>query len=144
MDVEQDLRATSDAMLSMVERLRELEIEKRALPPGTPRFRVVALEVERLAARVYAQTHAQQTLAERTAILREQTGTGLPPIDESNAVREIPDILKEWRGAERRLAAAKPGSARHLKAQADSDRLRAEYRRAYETTAQAADDDRQT
>jgi hypothetical protein len=50
--------------------------------------------------------------------------------------RAIPDILAEWRAAERRLAAAEPGSAEAFEAQAVTDHLRQEYRDAHEAHRQ--------
>jgi hypothetical protein len=43
--------------------------------------------------------------------------------------RDAVSILAEWRAAERRLAAAAPGSGDEHEARADSERLRDEYRR---------------
>lgn len=133
MEVEQTLRATSDDMMRALERLQELETEKRGIDPGTARFRKLAREVERLAASVFAQTHVQQQLAEETVTLRDEFGVVLPPIEDVPAVREIQVILAEWRDAERRIMQATAGSAERAEAEADAGRLRAEYRRTYQS-----------
>jgi hypothetical protein len=66
MDLEQNLRTVSDDMLRTLEQLQILEIQKRAEQPGTPTFVKLAKEIEKLAAIVFQQTAAQQTLAEAT------------------------------------------------------------------------------
>lgn len=135
MDVEQDLRTASDRVMHTLERLQELETEKRGIEPGTARFRKIAREVERLSAFVFASSHAQERLAERTVALSEQAGIVLQPIDDIEPSREIQVILAEWRDAERRMSEAKPNSPDHAQAKADTDRLRAEYRRTYQSVS---------
>ena len=131
MELETDLRTTSDRMLRTLEQLESLENEKRALKPGSPRFLRLATEIERLAAAVFAQTHAQQQLGERAQVVNERTGADIAPIDEVRTVRDLQHILADWRDAERRLSAAAPDSAEHAQAVADTGRLRDEYHRAY-------------
>jgi hypothetical protein len=133
MEVEQDLRAASDRVMRTLERLQELETEKRGVDPGTPRFRRIAREVERLAASVFSNAHVQQELSEETVSLREEAGVALPPIDEVEPNRDIQVILAEWRDAERRMIEATAGSAERAQAEADAGRLRAEYRRTYQS-----------
>jgi hypothetical protein len=116
-----------------LERLQELETEKRAIDPGTPTFRKLAREVERLAASVFAHSHVQQQLAEETVTLREEAGVSLSPIDQVAPSREIQEILAEWRDAERRTIEATVGSTERAQAEADANRLRAEYRRTYQS-----------
>lgn len=130
MEFEQDLRYTSDEMLRALERLRELESRKRKVKPGTERFRKLAEEVEALAGSIFAQTSEQQRLAAESVELTEARVIDAPPIDEMGPVRELHIILNEWRDAERRLAAAQPGSEDAADAEADAERLRQEYRRA--------------
>jgi hypothetical protein len=133
LEVEQDLRAASDRVMRTLERLQELETEKRTIDPGTPRFRKLAREVERLAASVFAHSHVQQQLAEETATLREEGGITFPSIDQVAPSREIQVILAEWREAERRTLEATVGSTERAQAEADANRLRAEYRRTYQS-----------
>jgi len=131
MEFEQELRAASDELMRRLERLRELEIEKRQLTPGTARFRKLARDIERLAAGVLTKTVEQEHLADKSIELREQTGAQPQPIAEVRPQRDISLILGEWREAERRLSAAEPGTPSHLEAQSAVQRLRTEYRDAY-------------
>lgn len=142
MEFEQELRATSDELLRRLERLRELEIEKRQLTPGTDRFRKIARDIERLAAGVLTKTVEQEHLADRSMEVREQTGIVAQPIADVTPRRDISLILGEWREAERRLSAAAPGTPDHLEAQAAVQRLRSEYRDAYLSAAVAPRDGR--
>ena len=134
MEIEQDLRFTSDEMLRALERLRELEERKRKLTPGTKSFLKLAEEVEQLAATVFDRTREQTLGADRSVALREQAGVEPRPIDEVPPIRELHLILAEWRDAERRLTEAVPDTIQASDAEADVERLRQEYRRA----AQAA------
>ena len=78
MDLEQDLRTVSDDMMSTLDQLQKLESEKRAENPGSPRFVRLAREIERLAAVVFSQTSAQQSLAEQTHAAA-QSGAEMSP-----------------------------------------------------------------
>jgi hypothetical protein len=117
-------------MLRTLEQLERLETEKRAEKPGSPRFLRLANEIERLAAVVFTQTAAQQTLAEKTHA-KARAGADVPPIEEMASSREVSLILSEWRDAERRLASTGIDTAEHAKAAGDVRRLRDEYHRAY-------------
>ncbi len=130
MDLEQNLRTVSDDMLRTLEQLQILETQKRSEQPGTPRFVKLATEIERLAAVVFKQTAAQQTLAEATHEAAKE-GAEIAPIDEVAASRDVSMILAEWRDAERRLGLSAMDSMEHAKAAADVRRLRDEYHRAY-------------
>jgi hypothetical protein len=129
-NIESELRVTSDRLLQTLDQLEALENEKRSLKPDSPRFAKLAHEVERLAAEAFAQTHAQQALGER-ARAAEAQGVELPPIAESTLMRPLQVILAEWRDAERRLQLAEPDSAEHSAAAGDVGRLREEYHGAY-------------
>jgi len=134
MEIEQDLRFTSDEMLRALERLRVLESRKRKLEPGTEDFRMLAEEVQSLAASVFDKTRDQLQLADESVELRDRELIAAPPIDEIPVYREVHLILADWRDAERRVAEASPGSAAASDAEADVQRFRQEYRGA----AQAA------
>jgi len=142
MELEQELRATSDELLRRLERLRELEMEKRQLTPGTARFRRIARDIERLAAGVLTKTVEQEHLADKSFDVRQKTGVPPQPIAEVTPQRDISLILGEWREAERRLSAAVPGTPDHLEAQAAVHRLRTEYRDAYLSAAETPSDGR--
>lgn len=135
MELEQELRFTSDELLRRLQRLHELEVEKRSLAPGTERFRSIAQDIELLAAAVLAKTVEQDELAERSVELRQEAGVVVAPIEQVIPQREASLILGEWREAERRLAAATPGSAAHDRARDEVERLRDEYRQAYDAAA---------
>lgn len=130
MNLEQGLRATSDEMLRTLDQLQVLEREKRTEPPGSARFVRLATEIEKLAAMVFAQTGTQQTLAAQT-LAATNAGAEIAPIDEVVTMRDVSDILSDWRAAERELAAASVDSAGHAKAAAEVRRLRDEYHQAY-------------
>lgn len=133
MDLEQDLRYTSDEMLRMLERLRALEMRKRKLTPGSEPFKKLAEEVETLASTVFQHSQDQEKIAEDASELRRQAVVEPRPIDEIPPARELHIILAEWRDAERRLAQAAPESEEAADANADILRLRQEYRRAAQT-----------
>ena len=131
MELEADLRNASDRLLRTLDQLAALENEKRTLKPETERFQRLAVEIERLAADVFAQTHVQRGVGERAKTVIDRTGTEISPIDDASATRDLHTILTEWRDAERRLSTAAPESADHAAAAADIGRLRDEYHRAY-------------
>jgi hypothetical protein len=131
-DLRQALRTESDTFLDLLDRLRQLEGEKRELQPGTPEFVNLAEAVESLAREALATTATQEALARRSAAAAA-VGQGVrTPIDEIEPVRDVRTVLGEWRDAERRLADTTPGSPEHHEATIEVDRLRAEYRRAHE------------
>src|SRR3954451_25236454 len=127
MDTEQQLRSTSDQVLGALEKLHELEIEKRTVAPTNPRFHELAREVEQLADSLANKAEVQADLGETVAQQYEQTGETATPIAEMP--RDAMAILNEWRDAERRASAMAPGSAEETAARADVDRLRGEYQR---------------
>jgi hypothetical protein len=129
-DTSTDLRATSDALLRDLEVLATIEDEKRTLEPGDPRLVALARRVEDVARRVLTATDRQRRLTE---IGNEQVEAGRPAAPSTSIQdtrRPIADILAEWRAAERRLAAAEPGSADEAEARAVADHCREEYRQA--------------
>jgi hypothetical protein len=128
LDTAHALRETSDALLRDLDVLVTLEEEKRTLEPGDPRLFELAQRIDEIAQRVLAGAGRQRDL---TAVVNAQVAAGSPgapetPIDGTS--RPIQAILTEWRDAERRAAAAPPGSADAAEAEALVDRLRSEYR----------------
>jgi hypothetical protein len=124
------LRSTSDDLIRDLDVLATLEEEKRTLAPDDPRFGALAARIAEVAERVLAASRRQRELsqdASREAILGP---SATRPIDDRP--RSIHDVLSEWREAERRLAAAAPGSAEEAEAQVLVRHLRAEYQRARE------------
>jgi hypothetical protein len=132
-DTAEDLRATSDTLIQDLEVLAALEAQKRTVEPGDPQLVELAARVEALASRLLDASSRQRRL---TQIANAEVDAGSASAPESsidNTPRSISDILAEWRAAERRLAAAEPGSTEALEAEARSDHLRQEYRRAHES-----------
>lgn len=125
MTEERELRATSDKMLVMVDRLAELERVKRKLDIGTAAFVEAAREVERLARLVFRWSQVQLQLAQES----QQDEVPQVPITEI-AARPLDRILADWREAQLRLEAAPPGSDEAESAAHDVERLRGEFRAA--------------
>lgn len=59
-----DVRATSDALLSATERLHALELEKRSFDPGSTRFEDLSLQIEDLGTHVASLTSIEREIAE--------------------------------------------------------------------------------
>ena len=70
MTFEQELRNASDSMLRALDEIRDLEEQKRAEEPGTPRFVELARQVESLALEILRRTERQEGLARETQSLR--------------------------------------------------------------------------
>ena len=80
-DIEEHLRAASDAILLLLTEVGQLERHKRGIPPGEPRFDDVARSV-----RVAAQALAKFTEYEETwARIATDGRTDIEPIAESDA-----------------------------------------------------------
>ena len=117
------LRAESDAFQAHLERLNELEVEKRQMAPSDPGFVTLALEVEQLAATVLNDARGQTELGQAAHL----DGITMPIVDVPDSLTAV-QILAQWRDSERQLADESPSSdrARELRAQIDA------YRRAYQ------------
>jgi hypothetical protein len=125
-----ELRQASDEFMQRLDRLHELESRKRELPPDEPEFVRLAREIEDVSRALLYSGGKQVEIAEE--IHHEQKTSAVKvdlPIRETPPKRDAVAILSEWRAAERRLAAAAPGSKDEGEARADSERLRDEYRR---------------
>jgi hypothetical protein len=125
-----DLRTTSDALMRDLEVLAAIEEEKRTLAPGDPRLVELAQRVEDVARRVLSSTVRQRQLTEAGKDQADAAAAGTPTASIDETPRAMADILTEWRAAERRAAAAEPGSAEAAEAGALADHHREEYRRA--------------
>jgi hypothetical protein len=124
-----ELRATSDALLRDLDALVLLEEEKRAIPTSDPRVHDLADRIHEIAARVLAHTGAQRALTREVAAA---PGPDVP----IEAVRRSPAaLLAEWRDIEQRRAAAEPGSAAEAELDILAERIREEYRAAFDDAA---------
>jgi hypothetical protein len=124
------LRRASDDFMQRLDRLHELESRKRELPPDQPEFVRLAREIEDLARGLLYAGGVQVELAEEVhADIKQGQVVIDQPIRETPPKRDAVAVLSDWRAAERRLAAAAPGSGEERSARADVERLRAEYRR---------------
>ena len=126
------LRQASDELLRDLEALVTLEDEKRALPAGDPRLVEMAAQIESIAARVLVTTTKQRALTEDLQDEAEAGGPAAPRRSIDEMPRPISAILSEWREAERRAAAAEPGTAEAREVEILIGGLRAEYRRAHD------------
>jgi hypothetical protein len=125
------LRLTSDELLRDLDALTQLEEEKRHTPQGDIRLVEIAARVDELARRVLDRTQRQVALSES---VNRQAATGEAPASATIATaRHNPgQILAEWRAAERAAQAAQPDSVESIEARARADRLRDEYRDAFD------------
>jgi hypothetical protein len=126
------LRETSDALLRDLDVLVQIEEEKRTLEPGDVRLVDLAGRIEEIAQRVLAGTVRQHSLTQLANAQVEAGSAGAPAGPIEDTPRPIQAVLAEWREAERRAAAAEPGSAEASEARALVTTLREEYRRAHE------------
>jgi hypothetical protein len=125
-----DLRRASDEFMQRLDRLHELETRKRELPPDQPEFVRLAREIEDLSRALLYSGGKQVELAEEVHYEAKTNDHSIDqPIRDTPPRRDAVMVLAEWRAAERRLAAAAPGSDDELEARAESERLREEYRR---------------
>jgi hypothetical protein len=125
-----DLRRASDTFMQQLDRLYELESHKRELPPDQPEFIRLAREIEDLSRALLFSGGQQVELAEEVhADVKNGEASVDQPIRDTPPRRDAVMVLADWRAAERRLAAADPGSSEEGSAQAEVDRLREEYRR---------------
>ena len=76
----QDLQAVSQHVLTTTDQIRKLELEKRAVEPGSARFMELSDQIERLAADVRIVSAAETDIA--TEVAGEAK---LPTIEEADA-----------------------------------------------------------
>jgi hypothetical protein len=122
--------------MSDLDALQELELAKRSIEPGDPQLVRVASQIEQLASRVLGASVEQLHLTERVHTLVELGSPQAPDVPIEDIKREMRVILADWRDAERRASLAKRDSPEALAAAADIERLRGEYRVAFEEARQ--------
>jgi hypothetical protein len=126
-EIEEHLRAASDAILLLLTEVGQLERHKRGIPPGEPRFDEVARAV-----RVAAKALADFTEYEETwAGVATDGRTDIEPIADSENTPALAKILERWRAIERQLDTIEPGSAEGARVFAEFERTRAEYMAAF-------------
>ena len=135
-DAQDALQQTSDALLRDLDALTELEAEKRQTPQGDVRLSEIATRVEELAQRVLDGSRRQVAL---THAVNREVATGEAPAGATIATsrRNSSEILAEWRAAEREAQASEPDSVAAIEARARADRLRDEYREAFDAAKDA-------
>ena len=132
MPTDEELAATSDRMLDMLNRLRATEDRKRQLEKGSPEFLAATREAERLARMVFRWTEFQMDLASQSPKAVADGDMSGQPISDIEA-RPLDRILAEWREADLRLGQAARGTPESEKAAQDIERLRAEFRAIQDT-----------
>jgi hypothetical protein len=133
-DIEEHLRAASDAILLLLTEIGQLERHKRGIPPGEPRFDEVSRSV-----RVAAQALAEFTEYEEGWARTATDGrTDIELISESENAPDTAAILERWRAIERQLDDLEPGSPEAAQLFAEFERARDEYLAVFQQR-QAAD-----
>jgi hypothetical protein len=118
-------------LLRDLDALGELEDEKRRTRQDDPRLVEVAARIEEIAGRILAESRQQLSLS-KAANASAETGTGDPAATIESTPRNVSLILAEWRAAERAAQTAVPGSVEEHEARSRADRLRDEYRGAFD------------
>jgi hypothetical protein len=138
-DGDAELRAASDKMLEILDRLRSIEEEKRRVEVGTPQFVALASEAEGLSRDVFRWSQLQDDLAHESP-RRRATGTVTGRPIEASPVRPMQQILADWREAEIRLQRLRPGSREATQTIRDIERLRDEYQALHDRNVDVAED----
>lgn len=128
---ERALRDISDALLSDLERLSLLEEQKRLMEPDDPRTTEIAREVSEIASRVLTNTVVEERITQSALAATAAGLPDAPALSIEDTPRAMHTILEDWRAAERRVAAAEPGSTEHAAATLETERRRQEYQHRY-------------
>jgi hypothetical protein len=135
-EIEEHLRAASDAILLLLTETSQLERHKRRIPPGEARFDEISRSV-----RVVAKTLADFTeFEEQWAKTATDGRTDIEPIEESQNTPVLATILERWRAIERQLDDVEPASPEAASLFAEFERVRDEYMATFRTR-QTADRD---
>jgi len=128
---ESELRATSDEMMQVINRLRDIEMAKRAEPMGSLRFTELVQEATVLSRLVFRWGALQE---EVSRIVQERIQRGEAPDRSIEQVepRRLDRILAAWREAEFRFSSADVDSPARDQAVDDLERIREEYREGHE------------
>ena len=126
-DIEEHLRAASDAIVLLLTEVGQLERHKRAIPPGEDRFDEVARAVHEAAQTLAAFTEEQENWGRVATADR----TDLETIADSESSDSLTAILERWRAVERQLDEPEPGSPESIRLFAEFERIRDEYMTAF-------------
>lgn len=126
-EIEEHLRAASDAILLLLTEVTQLERHKRAIPPGESRFDEVARSARIAAASLAEFTQQEEEWARIATADRDD----IEPIEESQNRPAIAAILERWRAIERQLDDVQPGSPESVRLFAEFERTRDEYMAAF-------------
>jgi hypothetical protein len=129
---EKALREVSDGLLDDLELLAQLEERKRLMEPDDPRAHELAQQVAVLASRVLSWSISEEKITKDALESARQGDADAPSRSIEQTPRATRAILEDWRAAERRVAAASPGTADHAKAALEAERFRQEYQQAFE------------
>jgi hypothetical protein len=140
-EAESGLRAVSDELLSELDRLAEIENEKRALDPGDERVTQLATQARQLAERILSTSRAEEVLVQGSAEAIRKGLPGAPQLPIEQTPRALHLILNDWRDAERQASASVPGSEERAAFRRRADAFRAEYQRAFEEVSPRASGD---
>ena len=136
MEDQRELRAHSDHMVRLIERLHELEEQKHHVGVGTPEFVELAAEIDRLSRLVFRWSGMQLQSAEHAATRLERGEISGQPLDDFQP-RRLDVILAAWREAQFRFELAQPGSDEAREAAKNLERLREEFQASQEKMAEA-------
>ena len=135
-----ELRAVADRLLSIMDRLRASEEQKRNEQLGSAEFVALAEEAEVLGRLVFRWTGMQLELARDVARRR-----ALGEVERDISINDVQPraldvILAAWREAQLRLEIAKPGTPDAAAAADTIERLRDEYHAVAASQVDAAAD----
>jgi hypothetical protein len=125
-------------MLEIIDRLRQLEEDKREAEVGTPEFVSMATEAEGLSRDVFRWSQLQDDLA-KASTRRRETGEVSGRSIEATPVRPLQQILADWREAEVRLQRQAPGSPEARSTTREIEGLREQYRAIHEAKVDRED-----
>jgi hypothetical protein len=126
-EIEEHLRAASDAILLLLTEVGQLERHKRAIPPGESQFDEVARSV-RVAARMLTEFTEQE---ETWARIATDGRPDLQPIEQAENAPPVAAVLERWRAIERQLDETEPGSPEGIRLFAEFERARDDYMAAF-------------
>ena len=121
--IEEHLRAASDAILLLLTETSQLERHKRLISPGEARFDEIAHSVRGVAQALAEFAELEETWAK----IATDGRTDIEPIEASESTPELSTILERWRAIERQLDDVEPGSPEAIRLFAEFQRVRNEY-----------------